>query len=330
MSKWKLARIIGLVLGAVFLFCWIAHLGPEKIFRSILEVKWWFLAVLANSFIWYLSYTAAWRSYFSNLIHQIPFLHLLRIKICGEAVNLMTPVGFIAGDPVRFLLLEKQLGPSTRLGSVIVDRILHSLATVTFVLTGLFVVSFQTTNLSPAVRQGLFVVYFVLVSFLAFIVLELVKGNGLKLFHPLLMKLGLAKRFPKLEENLSDLNSELSGFAGGRLLPFIKSFLFHFAGRVLGAVEIAIIFICLSGSPHFISSVILASLTSVINFIFSFIPGGLGIVESLYGGFFYLHGFDVAAGVSMQLIRRLRALFWIGVGLVALNLRRKKGDVSSK
>lgn len=329
MSKWKLARIIGLILGVIFLFCWVVHLGPDKIFRFVLEVKWWFIAVLANSFIWYLFYTAAWRSYFSNLVHRIPFLHLFRIKVCGEAVNLMTPIGFIAGDPVRFLLLEKQLGPSTRLGSVIVDRILHSLATVTFVLTGLFIVSVQTTTLSSAVRWGLFGIYFLLVSFLAFIVLELVKGNGLKLFHPLLMKLGLAKRFPKLEENLSDLNSELSGFAGGSLVPFVKAFLFHFAGRILGAIEIAIIFLYLSGSPHFVSSVILASLTSVIHFIFSFIPGGLGIVESLYGGFFYLHGLDVAAGVSMQLIRRLRALFWIVVGLIVLNLRRKKSGASN-
>lgn len=324
MKKWKIARTIGLILGLVFFSYWLGKIGPMVILNYVLELKWWALALFLNSFLWYLLYTEAWRNYFANLTHNIPFFHLLKIKICGEAVNLMTPLGFVAGDPVRVLMLQKQLGQSARSGSVLVDRTLHTLASVLFVFTGLLITFTQGLEIPALLRWSLLGGYFLLVLLVAFFTMALFKGRGVKIVHSLLVKLGLEKRLVKFEVWISDLNEELSSFSGGNKGPFVAAFFYHFGGRILGAVEISLIFLYLVGEPQFIFSIILASLTSIIHLLFTFVPGAIGILESMYGGFFYFYGLSPDLGISMQIIRRIRALFWIGVGLILINAKKGK------
>lgn len=322
--KLKIFKGAALLFGASFLSYTIAKLGPLEILHRILDLKWWALVILANSFLWAVLYTTAWRTYFLNLTQRIPFLALLKIKICGEAVNVMTPLNFMAGDPVRVLLLEKQIGRHTRMGSVIVDRILHSLATVSFVLTGIIVIFWSTDVISAPIQRILLGLYVVIVAFLGFVVTELVRGKGIKVFHPILLKLHISRRFPAFEEHLALLNEELSSFAGGRVSLFFKALTLHFIGRVLGVVEISIIFTYLTGHPYPLLALMLTALTTALNFVFAFIPGVLGVMESFYAGFFYFYGLNPALGITMQLIRRLRSAFWLGTGIILLGRNRRR------
>ncbi|MBI4411908.1 MAG: flippase-like domain-containing protein [Deltaproteobacteria bacterium] len=317
-------RIVGFIIGAGFLAFWVAKIGPLLILDNLIHLKWWSVAVLANSFLWYVCYTKAWKNYFSNLAHSIPFGHLLKIRICGEAVALSTPLGFVAGDPVRITLLQKQLGRETRMESVVVDRALHTLAQLVFVLTGILITFSQSVPIAAGLRWGLVGLYVVFISVIGFFTIELLKGKGVKIVHSLLVRLHLGKWSPRLEKWVGELDVEFSAFAGGKPFALLSSFIYHFAGRILGAVEISLIFLYLDGRPHWILGVILASFTAIVNLLFTFIPGALGILESMYGGFFYFYGLDPAVGVSMQLIRRLRALFWIATGLWLLRRRGPK------
>ncbi|MBX7149652.1 flippase-like domain-containing protein [bacterium] len=315
-------KAIFFAVGGVVLTFFIRKLGVDKILNTIIDLKFYAIPLIINSFIWYLLYTSAWRNYFVNLKHQISFIHMLKIKICGESVNIMTPLNFMAGDPVRAYLLNHPLGHSTKFSSIIVDRLLHITATFSFVLVGILL-TFTEEAVPPAVRWVLLAFYSVLLGLIGFVVYELVAGHGIRRIHKLLSFLRLTRRFPQLEDSLGLIGEELKSFAGGRKIYFLYAYIFHLLGRTLGAVEVAIIFHYLTGDTHFLLSVILATLTSVAFFVFSFIPGGIGIVESMYAGFFYYHKLDPALGVSMQLIRRLRALFWLGVGLVLMNLAKK-------
>ena len=67
MKKLKAIKIAGFLFGALFLSYWIGKLGPMEILNRILDLKWWALVLIANSCGWVLVYTAAWRTYFSNL-----------------------------------------------------------------------------------------------------------------------------------------------------------------------------------------------------------------------------------------------------------------------
>jgi uncharacterized protein (TIRG00374 family) len=234
----------------------------------------------------------------------------------------MTPLNFFAGDPVRVVLLKKQMGGESRLGSVIYDRIMHTLASLIFVLTGMLLAFTLTPLLSITLRFVLITVYLALITAVAVLVIDMIRGRGLKKISPFLWRLGLLRRFPKIESILEDLNRELGHFSKtGGLTPFCFSFFYHFVGRVLGAGEIAIIFLFLNGSLHLLLSVILASLTTVVHLLFTAVPGAFGVVESMYGGFFYFFNMDPADGIAMQLTRRIRAAIWLIFGVLLLNFR---------
>lgn len=322
MKKSTILKIIGLIIGTLCLCYWLWRLDLPLILNNILELKWWILPLLINSLAWILCYTAAWKIYFSNLVHQISFLHLLRIKICGDAVNYLTPLGFVAGDPVRVLMLERHMGGATRLGSVVVDRLIHSLATVSFVLMGVLLAAFLIPDMPLVLRWGLPVFYTGFAVVLVLFIVDIVQGKGVRRFHAIISKFSKKQFLIKLEEWIVKLHDELSGFGEGGLGPLVHSFLYHFCGRLLGALEISIIFLYLDGSPHFVFSIILATLTTVVHFVFSFIPAGLGVVESLYAGLFYLNGLDPTVGVSMQLIRRLRSFLWVAIGSIVFSFRQ--------
>lgn len=317
----SILKKIGLFIGLGLIAYWFYSLGLDSIFKTIIKLKWGVIFVFFNSFLWLVGYTLAWNLYFSHFKQKIPFLSLLKIKICGEAVNGMTPVGFLGGDPVRVSLLKKHSVGLTRLGSVFMDRFLNTLATVVFVFISLIFLFTKTVDLSQTMRWFLFSFYLVLMMFLIWGLWDILEGRGLWRIEKILSKLKITKKYPKIYEILHSLEDEFSGLADEKHI-LLKAWLFHFFGRILGAVEISIIFYFILGNPFFGYGVILAGLTTVTHLVFFFIPGGLGAIETLYGFFFPILGFSPAVGVTVQLVRRLRALLWMGIGFVLLHQKK--------
>lgn len=318
LHKKKILPFIGLVLGLACLIYWINRLGVTVIFHTLSDLKWHAFLLFFNSFAWYLFYTQAWKMYFSNLSHSISFKKLLRIRICGEAITLMTPLGFVAGDPVRVALLEKIMGPGTRMGSVIVDRLIHILASFIFIFTGILLTFNQVLPVTEVFRYIFLGVYFLLMTLIFSMIINLLGGEKLTIIHFLLHHLRISKKFPQIEAGFHEFYQELKLFKKGRISYFILSLIYHFIGRALGATEIAIIFYFLIGNPQWELSVILASLTAVIHFMVPIVPGGVGVIESFYGFFFKYLGYPMELGIVMQLIRRIRTLFWVGIGVFLL------------
>lgn len=117
-KKSYLFKILGFGIGAsVFIYTVISFGGFKAVLGHLLQVKYYYVLVVLNSLIWMLLYTEGWHKLFAGLKHKLRFLALFKIKLSGEGINFMTPMGFIAGDPIRVLLLRKFVGPEARLGS---------------------------------------------------------------------------------------------------------------------------------------------------------------------------------------------------------------------
>jgi uncharacterized protein (TIRG00374 family) len=310
-------KIIGAIVGLVAAFVVFRNVEFHAVLRAIMGAGPGLVWVLVNSFAWYLLYTRAWQSYFANLTHNIPFLHLLKIKFCGESVNLITPMSFMLGDPVRIYMLSRYVGRGSRLGSVLVDRLLHVVATTFFVWSGLGLAVFLPgPDLPREVLGVVFGVYSALMMVFIWVLTDLGKGRGL------LRILGLIKRFlpAKFREKAivftTEIHEDIGRFSGRNMLALAKPFAFHVTGRFLGGVEIAILMYLLLGRFDLMQAVQLAALTSAGHLIFSFVPGGIGVIESLYAYYFSHAGADAETGIGLQLIRRLRAFFWVLFGLV--------------
>jgi len=325
-----LFKLIGLSIG-LLVFAYTIHSfgGIKAVLSNLIQIKYYYILIILNSFIWMLLYTEGWHQLFTSVKHKIRYLALLKVKMSGEGVNFMTPFGFIAGDPVRILLLRKYIGPEARMRSVVIDRVTHSLSAQFFCLIGVLLIFTQDIDFPLWLHVILLVVYIALCLLLSSLIYSMITGRGFGIFEKLIQLVNfILKKLPipnvhKLSQGLnnflSDLRNNLEYYKDHPKHPFFISFVFHFLGRLLGAVEILIVFYCFEGHANFIFSYILAALTSFFSVIFGFIPGALGVLESLYANFFILYGFRPEVGLSIQLVRRLRVLFWIGVGILILD-----------
>jgi len=312
-------KAIGLLIGlAIFAYTIEKFGGLELVFNKLKYMKYYYVLIVINSFCWMLFYTEAWRFLFGEVKKKIKFVSLLRVKLSGEAINLMTPLGFIAGDPIRVLLIRKIVGSDARLRTVVVDRALHSIAAQVFNLIAICVLFTQSINFPLWLNIFLVSLYTFLCFILISLVVSMLSGKGFGFLEPIFKFINFSKRLPKVNNKLLELKEDLLYYRDRSKKPIFQALGLHFLGRILGAIEILIALYCFEGHVNLVFAVILTALTSFFTFSFGFIPGALGVLETLYASFFHLYGYDPDVGITIQIVRRLRVLFWIAVGILVI------------
>ncbi|EKD42641.1 MAG: hypothetical protein ACD_73C00075G0004 [uncultured bacterium] len=314
--------LLGIGIG-LFLF-WIRKLGVDALAQTLQELKadWW--KILLVSLLWNFFYAMAWRSYFVNLNRHIPFWSLFKIKICGEAMNLMTPLNFVVGDPVRFAMVQKRISGYCPSGSILTDRLLNSLATVFFVWMGIVIAFFSPYYVPRHILWIVFGLYSLINIFFITILYLIYKHQAVGQIHKIMHWIPFKKVRSFMENAVDEMVVEFDFLKDKALTFFAPAFLCHLAGRFLGAVEILIILKGLQFEGTILLGIILASLTAACNLIFAFLPGALGVMETFYSLFFKWQGLSDVFGIPIQLIRRIRAFFWILVGLILLMIPARK------
>ncbi len=326
-----LIKALSLALGVGILYYVINDFGGlEKITVALKKVGWGYLLVVLSSFAGILFFTEAWRQFLPKGDHPIRFLSLLKVRLCGEGINFMTPAGFIAGDPIKMVLLQKYLGPNSQMRSVVADRVMHTLAAHVINLVGLILLITGHVPIPLIYSWSLIIFYVITTVLIANFTVDMLTGQGLGMLDTILLKFKFAKHFPKANQKLEDLKDELVYYKDRPKWPFYKSFLLHFIGRAFGIVEIAIILWCLEGRWEWQFSYMLAALVSFVTVACGFIPGAVGPLESLSANFAIANGFEPQIGIAIQLIRRLRSFLWIGVGVYLLDYKHVTAKLTRK
>jgi len=149
----------------------------------------------------------------------------------------------------------------------------------------------------------------------------------------------VAKIFPRVgrfaagrERHIRDLDANL------RVLhvlgPWtIAATALHFAARVLGVVEVFVIMNVLGAGLSAIQALFTSTGVTLINTAFFLVPGQFGIQESAHVVALQSLGFSAALGLSLGIIRRIRKLATVTVGLIlyaAQKPARPKPGVSER
>lgn len=320
----KKLRTLFLLVGAVLFIVLIRKIGVASIFENIKELGWRLAPIFTIGFLWYVLYTEAWRQFLSRVGNGIGFWELFRIKIAGEAVNTLTPANFLGGDPLRIHLLKKHFATTEGAASVVVDRTLHSAATLLVIIFGITASFIGFKRLPANLRYGVPIATTIAVLFMAFVLIHQRKG-----FFSLLLKLckrfGIKKEFSeKTIARFEELDSHIIDFYTADHKGFWVALACHTAGRLLGIVEIYAIGKCVAGEFTLFAALVLCALTPVINAVFTFVPGALGVMEGAYSGVLYLLHLDPAIGITIQISKRIRAALWITLGLVFLGTHERQ------
>ena len=104
---------------------------------------------------------------------------------------------------------------------------------------------------------------------------------------------------------------------------FWASLLLNLLWHLLAALEVYIVLRFMGAGITPLGALVVEGLTKVINLVGAFSPGNLGTYEG--GNMFIAKVFGVsgAAGLTLALCRRARAIFWAGVGAVCMILMKR-------
>lgn len=320
----KHLRYLFLLIG-LLLFVGLAHkIGWENIVRQLAQLRWWALPIFAVSIVWNITAAQAWRRILRRRSRRTGLWPLLRIRICGETVSAMTPVNFLGGDPVRIYLLKCYHSWTEGAASVVIDRTIQSMTILCTVFIGATTAFWRIPDIPLNIRYGLPVVLVIATAFIGFLFAHQRRGLFGFLMHTA-RRLRIRREFTRpTVQRFEELDGLITDFYHRDRAGFWTAFGYHALGRVLGVVEIYLVGALVHPQFGFVEATILAGLAPIINIVFTFIPGALGVMEGAYTTALYLLALPSSIGVTVQLVKRLRAGIWMGLGFIALGTRERR------
>ncbi|MBI3323458.1 MAG: flippase-like domain-containing protein [Candidatus Omnitrophica bacterium] len=319
-----MARRLGLLVG-IGLFAWIlANADLPAVWRQVRHLRWEFMLIFLfyavifglDTFGWHFALTRRAQA-------QVRWSSLFRTRLAGEAVNYVTPTGYIGGEPVKALLLSRRHGIplADGMASVVIAKTTLVFSMLLFILTGIGV-TLATQEMEPSVFRWVWVVLPVLSLLLVlFLLAQFVQPfrRGSSLAHGV----SLWARAPRLsgwlqrvKEKVREWDHAILSFYRQSPGSVLWSLGFHFLGWLAGAVEVLLILRLLGIPVSLTTAFSIEALWVLLKTAAFMIPASLGASEGLLllvcGGL----GISAVPGLALGLLRRAREMIWVGLGLL--------------
>ena len=324
-------RNFAFVFGISILTYMIYKIGIENIFDNVKQIGWWFFAIISTWGVGYLVNALAWYMIINDDIERrVKYSEVLRLTISGYALNYITPFGLAGGEPYRILELKKHISTEKATSSVILYAMMHVCSHFFFWLATIILIAwFVELSLGVSIAMSIIVLMCLILIFLFFrgykkgLVMTLTRFFGKVPF--------LRKRIKKLKpstiERLNIIDTQIKGLKGKRQKTFYFALSLEFLARLVNAVEILLIIYAMGYYANYVDALIIVGLSSLFANILFFSPMQLGTREGGLMLAFKTIGLAPGLIISVSMIKRIRELFWIGIGLLLMKFCFQKNPV---
>ncbi len=324
-SNAKIKTLFFIIGFALFLFL-INRFGIENIISNIRKTGWWILPITGVWAFVYLLNAWAWTLVMRSFNYKISFKDIFSISLSGFAINYITPVVNLGGEPYKIMTLKEYIGFHGSVSSVILYSMLHFLSSFVF---WLFAIILAVIFLPLTAELQLLLGFLLLFTFVGVWFFYSRHKNGI--FNSLL---ALIRRMPftqklyeKLElkkDSLNKIDEQIVELYTRQRKVFYAALFLEVLARVVASVEFIFILKAIGISINLNDAIFINAFSSLALNLFFFIPMGLGIREaSLY---LVMGGLNIssAIGVYIGLMNRIREFFWILIGLLLIRFRKYK------
>lgn len=297
--------------GAALLVFLVARFGWSDLAANLRLVSWGVVLVLGQEILAFVANTLGWRWAFPRSAAVPSFAALLRARMAGDALNYLTPTASVGGEFVRLQMLATGSERVFLAASLTVAKVAQTLGQVAFIAVGLAIVAWQI-SLPEAVQWAAWS------TMLAFVcaALALVWWQRRGMFAPLLWAVERVGwlRSPRWRERIARLDGEVRALHrdGFRFGLSVGAFAL---GWAFGVLEVYIVLWLLGVSPSWTMALAIEVFSATLDGLLFFVPAKLGTQEGGKVLIFSLLGLDPAKGLAAGVLRRIRELFWAGVGL---------------
>lgn len=317
------AQGVAFLLGLGLLIFLVRKVGAQPIFDALGRVGLGFFWVLATSGGRHFLRTCAMRLAVPPEHRQLNLRQAFAARLGGEAVTFATFTGPLLGEAAKVALLKKRVPLAHGITALLLDNIIYNLSVVLFILVGA-VIMLAVYTVPAAVSYVLIAI--ALSALLGLLATVLAVSQRFLLFSWLLQKLARFKFIPAVvtgkRDEITTVEETIYDFATHRRGAFVGMWVFNIAAHCLSVLEVYISLKMLGLDVAQVQQAyIIESLTKVINVVFSFVPGTIGVYEG--GTAFILRtlGFAPALGVALGVVRKSAIIFWVAIGAVILAQR---------
>jgi uncharacterized protein (TIRG00374 family) len=309
---------------AVFLlgitaFSLIIHrVGIAGLLRSLQAAR---SAVLPAVLAWAVVYafnTLAWEQLASDERGPpIPFPRAYAITIASFALNYVTPMVALGGEPFRIAVASEWMDTPRAAASVVSFRMIHTLGELLFWMTAVpiaFVLlphTIATTLILTAVVAGLLTVTTLILLMFRHGFVERALDTAQRL--PLLRT--IAHRLEPHRAALVAVDEQMATLYHDRRGRVLAALAFEYTARCVAMLEWFFIARALGLHISYFTALCLGAFQSLFLILTSFVPYALGTNEGGMLVLFGLFGLPANLGVYAALIARLREMIWIAIGL---------------
>jgi len=316
-------QTLAFLLGLGLLIYVINRVGVQPLFDALLRIGFGFFVVLGLSGLRHVLRTISMRAAVPAEHRRITFRHAFAARLGGEAISFLTFTGPLLGEATKVALLRKRVPLTYGVPALVVDNLLYNLSVVFFVLSGA-VVMLLRYPLPPGVYLVLLVIAAVAAS--GILIAAIAAKRRVMLLTWIIDRLGELRLSPKVilkrRHHIYHLESKVYDFYKHHPGAFFLMILCNLLAHVASVLEVFLTLKMLGFQPQVAQAYIIESLTKVINFVFAFVPGTIGVYEGgteiiLQKGL----GFTPAAGLALALVRKAAIVCWTSIGLLVLTWR---------
>lgn len=328
--KVKMVRDLLFVVGVIVLAWMVYSVGFETIWDNIKDTGWWFFAIVG---IWGVVYFFNGLAFHiilrgGNEVNKVSLLRKVKLIITGFAINSMTPIGLLGGEPYKIVELKQDLGIDQATSGVLLSTMMHFLAHFLFWMSSVPIFIFVVPVIPLTIKIILWAVVLgaLLLIYWAFTVFR----KGL-----INQAINVASRIPfvnkkveiyRLEhaERIGVMDKLTTDLFTHRKKDFFLALSFELIARFVSCVEIIFMAIPIGYHLSFFQAVIIAAFSSLFANILFFSPMQLGTREGGFGIAFSMLTIPLGVGVYVGLITRIREMFWISIGVILMRIRPSK------
>jgi hypothetical protein len=311
---------VGVAIAGIALVIWqIQSVGLDEVVTGFNQVgPAGFAAILALSFLRYTVRSVAWVTLITPPPGHtpVPLRSAIAATIGGDALGNLSFLSLLVSEPAKALYLTRHVPAEEALGALAAENFFYSVSVALVILAGTLTL-IATFVLTPEWQTA---------SWVALGLMGLVLAGSV----------WLAWKRPGLATRFGASNAHLLGRVMGRIgaleriayrglrtsprhvtIVVACQVLFH----ALSIIESWLTLYLLTGSSQWLNAFLFDTVNRVINVVFRAVPLRVGVDE--FGGsqLADLIGLATATGLNMALVRRVRVLTWVAVGLVITGRR---------
>jgi hypothetical protein len=256
----------------------------------------------------------------------IPFGRAYVITVSSFAINYVTPLMALGGEPFRASVASGWVAMPRATASVLGFRIIHTLGQLLFWITAL-PVAYALLPRNPATTISLIALGLLFVALGLALATLFRHGLAVRLLDILArVKLlrPLTARLERRRPLLAAIDEQLTALAHGDRRTILKALGAEYVGRCVSMLEYLFIARALGLRIDYLTAFTIGAFSQFFTNATFFIPFELGTKEGSLSLIFEMLGLPADLGVYASIVSRIREMIWIAIGLTLVWAARRE------